>query len=278
METPGGAGQARSDRGRAATIVATIAGGALVAVIATLGVMAAQASGARRGVGPASSAHIAPAATATTATVPALNCNVTPAAPGCGNPPPVQATPPHDWITLSADTPAAVLAVFTKNWKVSAGDGQYDLSRPETPVLARALHVLGAQGVAYDIWVIPFDSASGAIGVLINCATNAAHTAIACGTVEQLGTPRPHAQLAKYTQTQAITMAQVQSHVSLKSGARPYLIYAPIDYAAVATGKWSGGGAWDTPLWLVSGADGQDRVVADDGKVYLPAQLPVQKV
>jgi hypothetical protein len=72
-------------------------------------------------------------------------------------------------------------------------------------------------------------------------------------------------------------MAQAQSHVRLESGARPYLIYAPIDYAAVATGKWNGGGAWGTPLWLVPGADGQNRVVADDGKVYLPAQLPLRK-
>ena len=186
---------------------------------------------------------------------------------------------------MSASRPADVLVAFEKSGMYQqiersaasgVGDSQYDLSRPETPILVRALHVAGA-ALIYDVWVIPFDTARGAIGYIAILDTDATHLAIHPDALMQLGMARPHGELAKYSLTQAISIVQAQSQIRLKSGARPYLIYAAIDYAAVATGKWNGGGSSDAPLWLVPGADGKDRILGDDGKVYFPWQIPVVK-
>lgn len=208
----------------------------------------------------------------------------TPTPPNTPTPPP---TPSVEWVQISADRPADVLGAFEKSDMYQqiqrsaasgAGDSQYDLSRPEAPILVRALRVAGA-AIFYDVWVIPFDTASGVIGYIAILDTDATRLAIHPDAVMQLGTARPHGQLARYSQSQAISMVEAQSHVILRPGSQPYLVYAPIDAALVESGQvvWNGGGWAGNPLWLVPCSDGQDRVVGIDGKVYLPSQIPVAK-
>jgi hypothetical protein len=180
------------------------------------------------------------------------------------------------------------LATFTQSqtlWQIvvseQTGDVQrWDFSHPDTPVFVRDLHAPGDK-IFPDIWVLPFDLPDGQIGFYGFCDINAAHTAIRVDGARSIGTPRPHGQLAVYTSAQAVSRVEALSHVGLKPGARPYLVYAPIDAGLVETGQaqWSqsAGGGPGSPLWLVPGADGKDRILGDDGRIYFPWQIPVVK-
>ena len=190
-----------------------------------------------------------------------------------------------DWIPISADTPAAVLAVFKQSGMYSAaqssattgvGDAQYDLSRPETPLFVRELHIPGSI-VMPDMYIIPFDMANGTVGYLMLCNVNATHTAIEVGEVMGVGTkngaPVPHGGLVYLSASAAEGVLYAQRHVRLMPGKQPYLVYTPLD---PMSGGWSGVGRDGfRPLWLVPGADSHDYVIGNDGKAYLPSQIPL---
>jgi hypothetical protein len=266
----------RSGVGRlAASLLAIVAIGAVVGSIAILSANAnsnrpgAHASGTPDATALASTATPTAVATCGTATTPAC-----PAQTG-------------DWIPVAADTPADVLAAFKQSSLYAAvqnsnatgkGDAQYDLSRPETPVFERELHVPGSFTLP-DIYVIPFDAADGTIQHIVICNVNAQHTAIEAAEVMAIGTsPRPHGELAMVSVTAAIASVHAQANVVLQAGVQPYLVFFPVDGSLVGTGQvtWHGGGGPGDPLWLVPGADGHDHVVGNDGKVYLPSQLPIK--
>jgi hypothetical protein len=273
---------AQQDGRRAAprrTLAISFAVVALVAVVAAIAMIFAGEAVGRSAGAPASGygAAAAPYATIT------FTCG-TSSTPNC---PTAPSDPNQDWIPIPADTPANVLQAFLHSGLYAAvqnsnvtgrGDAQYDLSHPETPVFVRELHAPGGK-IMPDIWVIPFDTASGMIGYIVTCNINADHTAIEPAGVSGIGTLRPHGQLAPLSMSAAIQTIQSQSHTTLKPGAQPYLVYAPIDAGLIETGKavWNAGGAPGAPLWLVPCSDGKDRVVGIDGKVYLPSQIPVVK-
>ncbi len=252
---------------------------AMVAVVAAIVAVSYGAAAARRAGTPASGygSSTPPYATIT------LKCG-TSTTPNCPTAPP---DPNQDWIPIPADTPANVLAAFLHSSLYQAvedsnatgvGDAQYDLSRPDTPVFIRELHAPGGM-IFPDMWVIPFDMPDGMIGIIVTCDINPSHTDIQVDGVGGIGTPRPHDQLPFFTRSEAVSRVEAQSHVALRPGAEPYLVFTPIDSMLIETGKavWNGGGGPGAPLWLVPGADGKDRVLGDDGKVYFPAQIPVVK-
>ncbi len=190
------------------------------------------------------------------------------------------------WIPISADTPAAVLAVFKQSGMYSAaqvssatgvGDAQYDLSRPETPLFVRELRVPGSM-VLPDMYIIPFDTANGAVGYLMLCNVNATHTAIEVNEVMAAGTkngaPVPHDGLVYLSASAAEGVLYAQRHVRPMPGKQPYLVYTPLD--PMRAMNWTGTGRDGfRPLWLVPGADGHDYVIGNDGKAYLPSQVPL---
>ncbi len=244
--------------------------GAVVAAIAML-LHGANASGA------AAETTLKPTATAQLS----LSCG-TSTTPDCPTP------TTGDWIPLSADTPAAVLAVFKQSEMYSAaqtssttgvGDAQYDLSRPETPLFVRELRVPGSM-VLPDMYIIPFDTANGAVGYLMLCNVNATHTAIEVNEVMAAGTkngaPVPHDGLVYLSASAAEGVLYAQRHVRLMPRKQPYLVYTPLDPMTAAS--WTGTGRDGfRPLWLVPGADGHDYVIGNDGKAYLPSQIPLAK-
>lgn len=251
-----------------------------VAALLVIAAITFAASWIYRGAAPGSgTSH----STATPHATIVLRCG-TDTTPDCPTAPP---DPNAAWLSIAADTPDAVLATFVQSqaiWQAiqqdQSGDGvmRWDFSRPDTPVFERELHAPGGK-LFPDIWVLPFDLPNGQIGFYGFCDINAAHTAIRVDNVFGMGTPRPHGQLAVYTRAQAISRVTAISHVALKPGAQSYLIFAPIDAELIESGRavWSqtAGGGPGSPLWLVPGADGKDRILGNDGKVYFPWQIPV---
>jgi hypothetical protein len=252
---------------------------AVVAIIAVVAAIAVISAGARQLTSLASGHGTGTNPNATPTLIrPSCGTSTTPACPG--------AQP--DWIPLTADTPQAVLAAWRQSSLYAAaqssnatgrGDAQYDISRPETPVFVRELHAPGSVNLP-DVWVIPFDTADGMIGYAVVCNINASHTAIEVASISGIGTPRPHGQLARVTENVAVSSVEAQSHTELRPGAQPYLVTMAIDANQLQTGQivWKAGGLWPgDPLWLVPGADGRDRVLGDDGEVYLASQIPLAK-
>lgn len=192
--------------------------------------------------------------------------------------------PASDWIPLTANTPDAVLqaarqsALFNEN-RSSGGDFASGVSRLETPILVR-LYKHGNSYVPaaadYDVYAIPVDDASGNIVDVMLCNINASHTAIEVTMIAGVD-PRPHGQLARTPEAQAVSEAHAQHGVSVRAGFTPHLIFIVMDATLIETGKitWKGGGlsAVD-PLWVIPGSDGRDHIVGNDGKVYYPGELP----
>ncbi|MGH2501266.1 MAG: hypothetical protein ACRDID_02000 [Ktedonobacterales bacterium] len=264
----------RSGAGRfAASLLAIVAVGAVVGSIAILSVnSASNRPGAHASGTPDATAL---ASTATPTVVATCGTATTPACP----------EQTGDWIPIAADTPADVLAAFKQSSLYAAvqssnttgkGDAQYDLSRPEMPIFVRELHVPNGLNLP-DVYVIPFDLANGTIGYVATCNINSTHTAIEVAGVSGAGAPRPHGELARVSVSSAISAIHTQRNILLQAGVQPYLVYVAIDATLVETGQvtWNGGGGPTNPLWLVPGADGHDYVVGNDGKVYLPTQIPL---
>lgn len=209
------------------------------------------------------------------------------ATPGC-----ITATAPAcltssgDWIPISSDTPAAVLAAFRQSGMYSdaqtgAGDGAPDLTRPEAPIFERELHVPGGL-IVPDMYVIPFDTATGSIGWFALCNVNAAHTAIEVGEIAPgglaNGQPRPHGQLTPIVASNAAAAVHAQRGVQLRVGMQPSLVFVEIDASLIETGQvsWSAPAGPQNPYWLVPGADGHDYLVDTTGKAHLLSEVPIE--
>lgn len=261
----------------AASLLAIVAVGAVVGSIAILSLNAGSDRPGAYASGTPNATAMASTPTRAAPPVAACGTATTPACP----------TQTGDWIPIASDTPTDVLTAFKQSSLYAAvqssnatgkGDAQYDLSRPETPVFERELHVPGSFNLP-DIYVIPFDAADGTIQHIVICNVNPQHTAIEAAEVMAIGSsPRPHGELALIPVTAAIASVHAQTNVSLRAGVQPYLVFFPVDGSLVGTGQvtWHGGGGPGDPLWLVPGADGHDYVVGNDSKVYLPSQLPIK--
>ena len=188
------------------------------------------------------------------------------------------------WIPLTAQSPRAIIEAARKSSlfhvnRTNGGDYLRDLSRLETPVYVRALHVAGSVTLP-DYYVIPIDDASGRMVGAAELALNPAHTAVQLTAIITYKTPRPHGQLTLATRAAAVTDVARQRHTTLRHNAQPELVYVPIDATALQTGAitWNGGGEYPAdPVWVIPGADGADHIVGTDGHVYAPGDLPVMK-
>jgi len=216
---------------------------------------------------------------APTATPPASGTCGTPTTPACTH-------TPGDWIPIAADTPAAVLVAFKKSGlyaaaQIGTGDGTPDLSRPETPVFERELHVPGGL-IVPDMYVIPFDTSAGSIGWFALCNVNVSHTAIEAGEVVAgvlpNGQPRPHGQLTPITAPAAVAAVHAQRRAQMKAGAQPTLYFVEINATLIETGqvKWSAPAGPQNPYWFVPGADGHDYLVDTTGAAHLVSEVPVE--
>lgn len=192
-----------------------------------------------------------------------------------------------DWISITSDTPAAVLAAFKQSGMYAAsltgkGDGSPDLSRPETPVFERELHIPGGL-IVPDVYVIPFDAADGSLAWFAICNINATHTAIEAGEIAPgalpNGQPRPHGQLTPVAASAAAAAVHVQRNIALRAGVQPALVFVEIDATLIETGqvKWTAPAGPQNPFWLVPGADGHDYLVDTTGQAHLESEVPIEK-
>jgi hypothetical protein len=179
-----------------------------------------------------------------------------------------------------------VLAAFKKSGMYAAaqtgsGDGAPDLSRPETPVFERELHIPGGL-IVPDMYVIPFDTANGSIGWFALCNVNASHTAIEVGEIAPgvlpNGQPRPHGQLTSINASAAAAAVHAQCGAQLRAGMQPSLFFVEIDATLIETGqvKWSAPAGPQNPYWFVPGADGHDYLVDTAGQAHLVSEVPAE--
>ncbi len=185
-------------------------------------------------------------------------------------------------IPLKSQVPADIIAaakqspLFTVD-RSGGGDFIHDLSHLGTPQLVRALHAAGKKP-APDFFVIPIDDSGGVMIGAAQLALDEGHTSIVVASITTFATPRSNNTIAQSSADNALASLQAQTHVGLKAGAAPYLVYFPTDYYARITGKivWTSGGTSPLdPIWDIPGADGKDHVVDTAGHVYDLSQLPI---
>jgi hypothetical protein len=191
------------------------------------------------------------------------------------------------WLPLRSTAPGDIIAAargsaLFREKRVGSGDLVHDLSRLGTPVLVQPLRpsaVVDGQPVIYpDFYVIPILNAAGATSDAAELELNAPHTAVHVIALVTYTQPRPQGQVAFLQAPVALATVATRSHVALRAGTQPRLVYISLDAQAQVTGQlvWTAGGEFPAdPLWLVPGTDGQDYLVGDDGNVYLPSQVPV---
>jgi hypothetical protein len=185
------------------------------------------------------------------------------------------------WLALASEAPNDILAAAKQSnvYNIDAS-GQGDVvpvSHLGVPQLVSVL--VGKESASTpDYFDIPLlDSSSLVIGLML-CELNTDHSAIAVLGAEQFGQPRTSGSIAEVSEQQAESDVSSQHHTTLRSGAKPRLVYFPFDLNAQETGKliWvAGGESPDDPVWDVPGADGQDHVVGSDGHVYFLSELPI---
>ena len=207
---------------------------------------------------------------------PAYNVVITPTCDAPGKP--ACPTPDPGWIALASAAPNDVLAAMKQTWIFhidlnDGGDHIQDLSHLGAPILVRGLAPAGKTIPGF--YVLPIMNARGDITDIGQFELNAAHAALRFVAVTSFDGRYP---VVRQSSSAAITAVRVQRHVALKSGAQPFLVFFPINGDDLRTGKvvWKAGGLWPgEPLWLIPGADGQNYIFGNDGKVYAEGELPM---
>jgi hypothetical protein len=188
-------------------------------------------------------------------------------------------TPDPGWVSLTSNAPSAVLAAMKQTWIFNidlndGGDHINDLSHLGTPLLVRGLSPVGHTNP--DFYALAIKDANGLVTDIGVFELNDDHTALRFAAISSV-TPRH--SVPQQTSAAAVVAVSNQRHVSLRPAASPYLIYiSSINASDLETGTivWHAGGlgAMD-PLWLVPGADGQNYLYGNDGKVYAEREIPM---
>jgi hypothetical protein len=210
----------------------------------------------------------------------------------CGAPgQPACSAQPSVWIPLRSSASADILAaarqstLFAEN-RSDSGDHAHDLTRLGSPVFVQAMQPVGAAApsgagaVWPDFYVIPILDVQGNTTDAAEAQLNPTHTALHVIAIVTYTHPRPAGTVTAVTMADAVAAVAAQAHTTVRAGSQPRLVYVPIDAAAQETGKivWTAGGESPAdPLWLIPGADGQDRVVGNDSRLYTATQLPVMQ-
>lgn len=182
------------------------------------------------------------------------------------------------WMPLKSQAPADVLAAFTQSLLFhlncpTGPDCQQDLSHLGTPTLVTEVRTPATRSGS-DFYIVPILDAEGTMHALASAELNPAHTAIHVQGISGSGPRWPRL----VTADGAVAVVLAQHHTGLRSGARPTLVWLPLNQVALQTGQivWNAGGksALD-PVWLVPGADGRDHFVGSDGRAYYLSQFPL---
>lgn len=189
--------------------------------------------------------------------------------------------PIESWIPLRSASSTDIIAAAKQSTlfhvdRSGPGDHLNDISRLGVPQLVRALHVAGKAN-APDYYVIPIEDTSGQTVGSAELQLDTAHTAVMVAAIITYVKPYAANSITWMTSDAAVAAVQTQHHVSLHAGILPRLVYYPGDSDAQQTGKAPrvSGQSPAEPVWAVPGTDGQDHIVATDGNVYRPSELPM---
>ena len=189
------------------------------------------------------------------------------------------------WFPVGAESPGAVVAAITGGSEFATIARQYGIASLDTPAL---VHAYGAHtGMDYyddDHWVVSVRDSTGMRCGLFDFVYDRVHQRMRFSSYGVLTAQDPHSRLAfpYVSSSSALTHLQSQRRLSVMAGARPELIFFPIDPSFPNLNspvhKWAGGGnsAMD-PMWHMVGADRHEYFVGGDLNVYAQPDLPIAK-
>lgn len=201
--------------------------------------------------------------------------------PSCGTATtPACPTPGPDWIPIASDTPQAVLDAAKKSVLFNvdrSGDGDYakfsGVGTPQKVVEYRIAGWYTTDQPLSQFYAIPLLDSSGNTIAVAQALLNPAHTAINVQAIVGAG-PVPNGAVDLVSRDAAISDVQAQRRIGLRAGASAQLVFIPSDPAIIyppAIPLKGGGPSY--PVWRVPGADGQDYIVGEDGRVFSIADL-----
>lgn len=193
---------------------------------------------------------------------------------------PACTTPDPGWIPLTSNAPSAVVTAMKQTWIFHVdlsddGDHIHDVSHLGAPLLIRGIAPAGK--TISDFYILPFMDAHGVVTDVGEFELNSDHTALRFAAVTSVDGRYP---VVRQTADAAVAAVWAQRHVAPKPNTHPYLVFFPIDAADLETGRvvWdtnAGGLAPVVPLWLVTGADGNNYIYGNNGKVYAEREIPM---
>jgi hypothetical protein len=197
-------------------------------------------------------------------------------------PPSVSGDP---WIPLHSQAPGDIIAAARQSplfqeSRAGSGDHAHDLSRLGRPVFVRALRPTGESAAEVaDFYVVPILNQAGAATDAAELALNPSHTAVQVIAIVTYTVPRADGSATVLRPDQAIHAIASQLQEAAQAISQPYLVYFPLDPAWQASQNsrpaWTAGGTVPAdPLWLVTGTDGKQYLVGNDGRLYSVSQLP----
>jgi hypothetical protein len=133
-----------------------------------------------------------------------------------------------------------------------------------------------------DHWVVSTHDTSGMRCGLFDFVYDHTHQRMRFSSYGVITSQDPHARQAfpYIMSSAAVASMQSQRKLSLLSGAKPELIFFPIDpsfpYLNSPVHKWAGGGnSGMNPMWHMLGSDKHDYFLGTDLYVHTQQELPI---
>jgi hypothetical protein len=202
----------------------------------------------------------------------------------CGNAGQIPCSPVNPgWFSVSSESPTAVAAVIAHSTDYVSMQSHFGYVSLDMPVL---VHAYGAKtGIEYydnDHWVVSVRNAAGVRCGIFDFVYDRSHHAMRYSSYGVITPVDPHARQAFPYTAAPLASAALKSHrgLNVKGGTQPELIFFPIDpnfpVLTSPAHKWSGGGNSPmNPMWLLTGADGQDYFIGADLAVHVTKDLPI---
>ena len=190
-----------------------------------------------------------------------------------------------DWFAVPAASSNVVATAIAASKEYSGMQGRYGYVAMDTPTLVHAFDAhTGNEYYDNDHLVVTVQDASGLRCGIFDFVYDQTHTHMRFSSYGVITPEDTYARQAFPYIASPVALAQLQ-HIrglNVMAGTRPELIFFPIDPSFPSltspVHKWSGGGNSPmSPMWYITGTNGQNYFVGTDLHVYGQAELPVAK-